>query len=121
MTNGRRNASVGAYGERVAERHLGAEGMVVLDRNWRCRAGEVDLVLRDGDTLVICEVKTRRDLTRGHPVAAVDDAKAERLHLLAALWQECHGVRPSAVRLDVVGVVLPRRGPAVVDHVRGIG
>lgn len=121
MTNGKRNASVGAYGERVAERHLGALGMVVIDRNWRCRAGEVDLVLRDGDVLVICEVKTRRDLTRGHPVAAVDEVKAERLHLLAALWQEEHGVRPDQVRLDVVGVVLPRSGAALVEHVRGIG
>lgn len=121
MTNGRQNAAVGAYGERIAERHLGEQGMVVLDRNWRCRAGEVDLVLRDGDVLVICEVKTRRDLSRGHPVAAVDEDKAARLHLLAVLWQEEHGVRPERVRLDVVGVVLPPRGPAVVEHVRGIG
>lgn len=121
MANGRQNASVGRYGERVAERFLAARGMEVLDRNWRCRAGEVDLVLRDGDTLVICEVKARHDAGREHPVAAVSDAKVERLHLLALLWQEDRGVRIEQVRLDVVGVLLPRRGAAVVDHVRGIG
>ncbi|MGO4258315.1 YraN family protein [Marmoricola sp. RAF53] len=119
--NGIRNASVGAHGERIAERHLREQGMTVLDRNWRCHAGEIDLVLREGDVLVVCEVKTRRDLTRGHPVAAVDDAKARRLHLLALLWQESRGVRAERVRLDVVGVVLPPRGAAVVEHVRGIG
>ena len=53
-------AAVGAYGERVAEAHLRAQGMVILDRNWRCTAGELDIVARDGDVLVFCEVKTRR-------------------------------------------------------------
>jgi putative endonuclease len=121
MANGRQNASVGRYGERVAERHLVAGGMLVLDRNWRCSAGEIDLVLRDGNALVICEVKTRRDVTHGHPLTAVDAAKTDRLHRLAALWQEDHGIRPAEVRLDVVGVLVSRCGPAAVEHVRGIG
>ena len=120
-TRGRRNAALGAYGERIAERHLRAAGMVVLARNWRCPRGEIDLVLRDGGVLVICEVKTRRDERHGHPLEAIDDPKACRLHLLAALWQEEHGVAPPEVRLDAVGVLIPRRGPAVVEHVRGIG
>ena len=59
MTKARR--AVGAYGERVAAEHLVAAGLVLLDRNWRCTDGELDIVARDGaDTLVICEVKTRR-------------------------------------------------------------
>jgi putative endonuclease len=113
--------ALGAYGERLAARYLRDQGMVVLERNWRCEAGELDLVLREGPALVLCEVKTRRDARRGHPLEAVGPEKVERLHRLAALWQEARGVRPADVRLDVVGVLVPRRGDAVIEHVRGIG
>jgi putative endonuclease len=119
-SRGLRNAGFGAYGERLAEQHLTAAGLVVLERNWRCRAGEIDLVLREADVLVVCEVKTRRDTAHGHPLEAVDEVKAARMHRLAALWQEARRVHPAHVRLDVVGVLLPRTGPAVVEHVRGI-
>jgi putative endonuclease len=52
--------ALGRHGEEVAARHLAAAGLVILDRNWRCAAGEIDIVAADGDALVICEVKTRR-------------------------------------------------------------
>ena len=64
--------ALGAYGETLAARHLVGQGMVLLDRNWRCEAGEIDLVLRDGDVLVVCEVKTRSSLRYGTPHEAVD-------------------------------------------------
>ena len=95
--------------------------MVVLDRNWRCDAGEIDLVLRDGPVLVVCEVKTRSSVTCGTPHEAVDDAKLARLRRLAVRWMLDHGVRVPDVRVDLVAVLRPRRGPAVVEHVRGIG
>ncbi len=116
-----RQQGLGAYGERVAARHLIGTGMTVLDRNWRCRAGEIDLVLRDGVVLVVCEVKTRRGLAYGHPVAAVREAKLERLQRLTLLWIESHDVVAPQVRIDVVGVVQPRFGGPQVEHVRGIG
>lgn len=113
--------SLGAYGERVAARYLTQAGLTVLDRNWRCPAGEIDLVLREGPVLVVCEVKTRRGLSHGHPVAAVRERKLHRLHLLALYWCEAHGVSAPDLRIDVVGVIQPRRGAAQVEHVRGIG
>ena len=79
-----RNRALGAYGERVAARHLTDQGMVVLDRNWRCDEGELDLVLRDGPVLVGCEVKTRTSLAHGSPHEAVTDAKLARLRRLVA-------------------------------------
>ena len=85
MTTGGRNRSVGAYGERLAAQRLVGTGMVLLDRNWRCDAGEIDLVLRDGEVLVFCEVKTRSTAAYGHPLEAVTPAKAARLRRLAAL------------------------------------
>src|SRR5215218_995132 len=84
---------LGRYGERVAARHLTDRGMVVLDRNWRCDAGEIDLVLRDGDVLVVCEVKTRSSDACGTPHEAIGPAKLDRLQRLAMLWADRHGVR----------------------------
>jgi putative endonuclease len=114
--------ALGAYGESLAARHLvDLQGMVLLDRNWRCDAGEIDLVLRDGPVLVVCEVKTRTSVACGTPHEAVDDAKLARLRRLAVRWMVDHGIRVPDVRVDLVAVLRPRRGPAVVEHVRGIG
>lgn len=117
----RERQSLGAYGERVAARYLSTLGMVVIERNWRCSAGEIDLVLREGPVLVVCEVKTRRGTEFGHPVAAVGEAKLDRLHRLALFWMEARAVRCPEVRIDVVGVVQPRQGAPEIEHVRGIG
>lgn len=112
--------AVGAYGERVAVAHLLAEGMVLLDRNWRSSSGEIDAILRDTDgTLVFCEVKTRRSARFGTPVEAVVAAKARRLRRLAAQWLAQSGVRPEQVRFDVVSVLPQPAGPARVEHLRG--
>ena len=112
--------AVGAYGERVAEAHLRGQGMVILDRNWRCPAGELDIVAREGDVLVFCEVKTRRGTGFGHPLEAVTARKAARLRRLAAAWTRERGLHLPDVRIDLVGVLRPPRGPAQVEHVRGV-
>ena len=102
-----RRLALGGYGERLAARHLVEQGLIVLDRNWRCTAGEIDLVLRDGDVLVVCEVKTRTSSVCGSPHEAVTPAKLDRLKRLGLLWAEAHdgasgrdprrpGRRPSA-------------------------
>ncbi|MEU5344270.1 MULTISPECIES: YraN family protein [unclassified Streptomyces] len=120
-TSKARNA-LGKYGEDLAARRLTESGMTVLRRNWRSgRAGEIDIVARDGDALVVCEVKTRRTGTFEHPMAAVTPVKAQRLRGLAERWlQEHGGAPPGGVRIDVVGVLLPDRGAPVVEHVRGV-
>jgi putative endonuclease len=118
---GSRRAALGAYGERLAAAHLVEQGMVVLDRNWRCDAGEIDLVLRDGAVLVVCEVKTRSSVSCGTPQEAVTAAKLARLRRLSACWISAHDVHPRDVRIDLVAVLRPRRGPSQIDHVRGLG
>ncbi|MBX9395635.1 YraN family protein [Streptomyces sp. TRM72054] len=114
--------ALGRYGEELAARRLTAAGMTVLERNWRCgRAGEIDIVARDGDVLVVCEVKTRRAGRFQHPMAAVQQEKAERLRGLAERWIHTHGgAPPGGVRIDLIGVVLPDRGAPVVEHARGV-
>ena len=112
---------VGRYGERVAARRLTESGFTVLETNWRCRLGEIDIVARDGDCLVVCEVKTRRSVRAGAAVEAVTPAKVAKLRQLAGQWLAAHaGVHPGQVRLDVVAVTLSGRGAAQVDHLRGV-
>lgn len=119
-TTAQQRSALGTYGEAVAARHLVDQGMVLLDRNWRCDNGEIDLVLRDGRVLVICEVKTRSSVAFGTPLEGVTAQKAARLRRLAARWLAEHAVRPDEVRIDLVGVLVPRGGAAQVDHVRGV-
>lgn len=116
MTNPRQ--AVGAYGERLALRHLVEAGLVVLDRNWRTPTGEIDIIAREGDVLVFCEVKTRRGTAFGTPAEAVVPSKAARLRRLAAQWLARARVRPREVRFDVVEVVSPPRGAPRVTHIR---
>lgn len=109
----------GRWGEDLAAAHLQAEGLTLLDRNWRCEAGELDVVARDGATVVFCEVKTRTSDRFGDPAEAVQRQKASRLRVLATRWLADHPEhRAPALRFDVVAVVRPRRGPVTLRHLR---
>lgn len=101
---------LGAAGEDAAERWYRAHGYDVLDRNWRCREGELDLVCRGGGVLVFSEVKTRSSLAFGHPAEAVTVAKQRKLRTLAGLWlgasdSEHRGGWNTSMRFDVVAVL----------------
>jgi putative endonuclease len=100
---------LGADGEDVVARWYTERGYVVLARNWRCRDGELDLVLARERTVVVCEVKTRSSLRYGSPFEAVDAAKQRRLRRLGAQWvATCAPFRPTRVRYDVAAVISRR-------------
>jgi putative endonuclease len=116
MTTQRR--AVGAYGEKLAARHLTDQGLVLLDQNWRCSDGEIDLVLRDGDEVVFCEVKTRRGGAFGSPAEAIGWRKVRKLRQLAVRWLATSGVHARQIRFDVVEVRPQPRGRTRVEHIR---
>lgn len=116
-----RKRLLGQRGEAIAARHLTGLGMEVIDRNWRCDAGEIDLVLRDGRVLVVCEVKTRTSTAYGAPLEAIDQRKLDRLRRLAARWLRVHDCHPDDVRIDMVGVLAPPGMPVEIEHVEGAG
>jgi putative endonuclease len=115
-----RRRAIGEYGERLAARELQRAGCAVLDRNWRCREGELDIVARDGGVLVVCEVKSRSSDAYGSAVEAITPEKAARLRRLAELWMVAHRVSAASVRVDVVAVTLRPRGAALVRHLVGM-
>jgi putative endonuclease len=121
MATAAQRLATGEYGEASAARWLSRRGMVLLDRNWRCELGEIDLVLRDGDALVVCEVKTRTSAAFGSPFEAVTPAKLARLRRLAARWLADRGACVTEVRFDLVGVRLDLSGDERFEHVRGVG
>ncbi len=119
-TRADRTAALGRWGEDLAAQHLTSAGMQLLDRNWRCPQGELDLVARDRDgTVVFVEVKTRSGTGFGLPAEAVGRDKARRLRVLACRWLLEHRQPPGAeLRFDVVGIVkVPGRAPDLV-HLR---
>ncbi|MDQ6876055.1 MAG: YraN family protein [Actinomycetota bacterium] len=111
---------LGRYGEDLAVSYLEDHGLVVLDRNWRCSDGELDIVARDGATLVFCEVKTRSGTGFGLPAEAVIGAKARRIRGLAVRWLAAQEVGWAELRFDVVSVLrIPGRQPSV-EHLAGV-
>jgi putative endonuclease len=120
----RANDAVGRLGEQVAAEHLESRGLQIITRNWRCRAGELDIVARDGSELVFVEVKTRSSLTFGTPAEAVGRAKASRIRRLAVHWIEAERATGestfwTSVRFDVVCVVRRGSGEPDVAHLTG--
>ena len=111
---------LGREGEQAAARYLEERGFRVLDRNWRCDGGEIDIVAVERRTFVVCEVKTRSGTRYGSPLDAVGHAKRRRLRRLAALWLSAHGVRFDHVRIDVLGLLRDGDGGFTVEHVRGV-
>ena len=110
---------LGRAGEQLAADHLQRLGWRILDRNWRCRLGELDIVALDNGELVVVEVKTRRSRAFGDPLEGVTDAKLTRLCVLAGAWRRAHpGVRARSTRVDLIGVLAPAGAPAALDHLR---
>jgi putative endonuclease len=116
---------VGRRGEDLACAELERQGMEVVDRNWRCALGEIDIVAAEpgerGITLVFCEVKCRTGMGFGHPLEAITFAKMRTLRQLAAHWLRQHRITAKGIRLDAIGVVmLPGQEPSLT-HVKAVG
>ncbi len=112
--------ALGAAGEEAVAAWYAAAGYDVVDRNWRCREGELDLVLARDRVLVFCEVKTRRTTAFGVPAEAVTVTKQRRLRTLAMRWLDAHPrSRANTLRFDVASVLAARDGPPVIEVIEG--
>ena len=116
----RRTSALGRYGEEVATRHIEGVGITVVERNWRCSEGEIDIVARDGSTLVVVEVKTRSSLAFGHPAESITPRKLRRLRHLAFRWLTEHQVHAPSMRVDVISVIQGVSGAPTVEHLLGV-
>lgn len=109
---------LGMRGEDAASTYMERVGMTVVERNWRCPAGEVDIVALDGETLVLCEVKTRSTIAKGTPEEAVTPTKQKRIGRIARAYLAYANVEPCSVRFDVISIMLLGEGRALLRHHR---
>jgi putative endonuclease len=114
---------LGQHGEQLATEHLRRCGFQILERNYRTRWGELDIVAFDGRTLAFCEVKTRRlGGSAGEPFEAVHGGKRGRVRKMAGSWLLDRTNRPYAevIRFDAIGVILDARDQLVsLEHLEG--
>ena len=113
-----RGGDLGTWGEALAARELRKRGYTIVERRWRCRLGEIDLVAREGTTLVVVEVKTRASRELGSPADAVDWKKQRKLVELARAYVRIRHLGDVNVRFDVVGVTMPRDGRPKIELIR---
>jgi putative endonuclease len=113
----RHRRDLGAWGEDLASRHLQDRGLVLLGRNWRCREGEIDLILTDRTRVVFCEVKTRTGTEFGLPSETVTEEKAGRVRRAAQRWLREYRIGWCPVRYDVVTILAEPGTRPRVQHI----
>lgn len=111
---------VGMRGEELALSFLSGLGYHLLEKNYRCRLGEIDLIMKDGQTLVFIEVKTRRSTLYGSPQEAVGPAKQAKIRRLAGYYLLTKGIKEQQLRFDVVAIQFERKGKHRVEHLKGV-
>lgn len=115
---------LGRWGEDHAAVFLTGAGYTIVERNWRCAQGEIDIVAMDGNDTVFVEVKTRSGLRFGHPLEAITPAKLSRLRRLALAWCDAHpvgeGFGRRGIRIDAIAIVRRSGAMPVVEHVQRV-
>lgn len=109
--------TLGARGEEIAVTYLKRQKYRIIETNFRCRCGEVDIIARDGKTLVFVEVKTRRTASYGLPQLAVTPFKQRQISKAALTYLSKNRLMEESARFDVVSVLLVDTSPTV-DHIK---
>jgi putative endonuclease len=110
---------IGRYGEDLAAKYLQDRGYSILERNWRCSLGEIDLIAKDRNSIVFVEVKTRNGIGYGHPFEAITANKVSRMRKLVAQWCAQNHQVGVKVRIDAIAVLI-RSGKVAVEHLKQV-
>lgn len=114
-----RRIELGRRGEALASAYLVGAGYRIVETNWRCPLGELDIVAALPRLIVFVEVKTRIGLGAGHPFCSIGPQKLDRLYRLSAAWRRAHATS-APFRVDVIGILLPPHGPHQIEHLEGV-
>lgn len=119
MRTDRDNKNTGNQGEEIATAYLTARGYRILERNFRCKGGEVDIVARDprDKSLVFVEVKARRDLSYGVPQLAVTPFKQRQISKASLTWLSSKQLHDQNARFDVIAILLTADGLHKIEHI----
>lgn len=114
------NIVLGKRGEDLAVEFLQKKGLQILERNWRCMYGELDIVAKDGEVLVFVEVKTRSSVSCGHPLESLNAKKILRLRRLGNLWTMKHNSFSAIWRIDLVAIVLSENNVVDIEYLQEV-
>jgi len=117
-SKGQENASFGARGEELATTFLLKSGLKIIEQNFRCKGGEIDIVAKDGSTLVFVEVKTRKTLTYGVPQLAVTPFKQRQISKAALTWLARNRKTDSPARFDVIAILMTGDCSHTIEHIK---
>lgn len=112
------NITLGERGEAIAVAYLKGQKFIIVERNFRCKCGEVDIIARDGRSLVFVEVKTRRTLSFGPPQLAVTPFKQRQISKTALTWLAKKKLPDANARFDVIAIILRDHQVPEIDHIR---
>lgn len=112
------NQRTGVQGEKLAVAFLLGKGYRIVDRNFSCKGGEIDIIARDSKTLVFVEVKTRRSASYGVPQLAVTAFKQRQIMKASLTWLSSHRSHDTPARFDVIAIILPDVGEPVIEHIQ---
>lgn len=116
-----RNKTVGAFGENAVVDFIRQQGATIVDRNWRVKEGEIDIVAQLGDgSFAFVEVKTRTSITYGHPLESINSSKAHRLQRLALAWLATHQSLGHEYRIDCVAVIISANGKFTIEYRKNV-
>ncbi len=104
---------LGRHGEQLAARYLAAQGYEIIERNWRCRAGELDIIARQGGEWVFIEVRTRRAQDTSPAIESITEGKEARILAAAEAYLQAHELDEVSWRVDLAVVALSTRGPQI--------
>lgn len=111
------NRSIGTFGENVVADLIASRGATIVDRNWRIKEGEIDIVAQSSSgAIIFIEVKTRSSLTFGHPLESITKVKAHRLQRLALAWLATHKAFGAEFQIDCVAVLIGPGGQYSVEY-----
>jgi putative endonuclease len=117
ISRGEQNLNLGRQGEELAVDHLRRHRYRILERNYRCRCGELDIIARLGNTLVFVEVKTRRSDVYGPPALSVTPFKQRQISRAAQTWLAVNHLTEAAARFDVVAIRFYNEQPPHIEHI----
>ena len=111
---------IGVRGEALAVDYLTNKNYEIIEQNWRCRLGEIDIVAQDNAVLVFCEVKTRRAESTQLALVNITESKQKKMITAAQHYIDQHNLDQTIWRIDAIGIAIPRNGTAIIDHVEDV-
>jgi putative endonuclease len=109
--------SLGKFGEKIASQYLEREGYLIVEKNYRCKSGEIDIIIKKDNLVAFVEVKTRTSMVYGEPVESINNIKTDKIRKVADFYLAINGIENCQIRFDVVLIQKVER-KIIISHIK---